>query len=824
MKVILRLFGFLFFMSLHAQYEPLIEQYKMDSLNQVIKNHTGDSIKVGLLNDYARLNFYNLELIKGFEAASEARDLAKEIGFEQGEVMYHKTLAVFFGAGRDMYTYHVEKARLISSGINEKGGFEVPEIPDQYPPDTFSEVYEQNVLKAIDHFKDHKNKEILVCLYAPLSWYYYQKGDLEDTKRLHYKIKAIYKELGELYPIFLHNSYIIFIASSQRNVEEVQRLNEEMKNLVASINNQNTIGLLNFQLANYYRNNGELSIAIEHYLLCIDYFESTSGHSMLANVYFEMSNLYSNLEMFDKAADALEKRVYIIEENNLPEDMFNIYNQVLWAMYDAKEYEKARYYNSLRKKVATADNIEHYNADSYSLDGHILMDKGEYEKAIELLHKALEISLRVNRVWSDEWEAFRLADCYFHLGKFNKALQYAKQSEELLGTGNTRLRKILNLLFAEIYEAQGNETLAFSRLKNYKNLIKESEDINIANIVMKAELTSLLEENKKEIDLLEKEQLLTEQQNKNQRLWIFSIAGALFSVLILVLVLYRNNKQKQKANSLLSRQKEEIQNTLEQLKSAQAQLVQSEKMASLGELTAGIAHEIQNPLNFVKNFSEVSTELIDEMVEDLKSGKNEEVLSLAEEIKENQDRINHHGKRAGSIVRGMLQHSRTSSGELIETDLNNLCDEYLRLSYHGLRAKDKSFNADLQTELAKDLPKMKVIPQDFGRVLLNLINNAFYAVKDKSESSGKDFKPMVKVTTKLKKNQIEIVVADNGNGIPEEIKDKIFQPFFTTKPTGKGTGLGLSLSYDIVKAHGGELRVESIRGEGTEFKIELSLK
>ncbi len=268
-------------------------------------------------------------------------------------------------------------------------------------------------------------------------------------------------------------------------------------------------------------------------------------------------------------------------------------------------------------------------------------------------------------------------------------------------------------------------------------------------------------------------------------------------------------------------QAKEIEKAYTELKATQSQLIQSEKMASLGELTAGIAHEIQNPLNFVKNFSEVSTELIDEMVEDLKSGKQDEVMALAQEIKENQERINHHGKRAGSIVKGMLQHSRSSSGERVSTDINTLCDEYLRLSYHGLRAKDKSFNADLQTELAKDIPKIEVVSQDLGRVLLNLINNAFYAVKEMVISSGKDFKPLVKVSTKLIDNYIEITVSDNGNGIPDRVKDKIFQPFFTTKPAGKGTGLGLSLSYDIIKAHGGKLKVETQEGEGTQFKIIL---
>ncbi len=271
----------------------------------------------------------------------------------------------------------------------------------------------------------------------------------------------------------------------------------------------------------------------------------------------------------------------------------------------------------------------------------------------------------------------------------------------------------------------------------------------------------------------------------------------------------------------ITKQKDELMHAFTELKNTQSQLIQSEKMASLGELTAGIAHEIQNPLNFVNNFSEVSTELLDEMMDELKSGNKEEVLALALDVKANQEKINHHGKRAGAIVKGMLQHSRTSSGKNEPTDINALCDEYLRLSYHGLRAKNKSFNADFKTDLDEKLPQIKVVPQDFGRVLLNLINNAFFAVNEKSKTENKDFKPSVIVKTKLEKTKVIISVSDNGSGIPEDVKEKIFQPFFTTKPTGEGTGLGLSLSYDIVKAHGGELTVETVEGEGTEFIISL---
>src|SRR5436190_2304086 len=271
-------------------------------------------------------------------------------------------------------------------------------------------------------------------------------------------------------------------------------------------------------------------------------------------------------------------------------------------------------------------------------------------------------------------------------------------------------------------------------------------------------------------------------------------------------------------------QKEELQHALNDLKSTQAQLIQAEKMASLGELTAGIAHEIQNPLNFVNNFSEVNTELIVELKHEIEKGNLEEVKIIADDIAANEEKINHHGKRADAIVKGMLQHSRSSSGVKELTDINELTDEYLRLAYHGLRAKDKSFNATMKTDYDVSIGNVNIIPQDIGRVVLNLITNAFYAVTEKTKELGDSYEPTVSVKTKKILNKIEVQISDNGNGIPPKVLDKIFQPFFTTKPTGHGTGLGLSLSYDIVKAHGGTLKVETKEGERSVFIIQLPTK
>ena len=267
----------------------------------------------------------------------------------------------------------------------------------------------------------------------------------------------------------------------------------------------------------------------------------------------------------------------------------------------------------------------------------------------------------------------------------------------------------------------------------------------------------------------------------------------------------------------------ELGKTLDNLKSTQNQLIQAEKMASLGELTAGIAHEIQNPLNFVNNFSEVSGELLEEIKEELEEGNLEDVEEIVADLKQNLEKINHHGHRASSIVKGMLDHSRASSGERVMTDINQLADEYLRLAYHGLRAKDRNFNATFEAILDENMPNIKVAIQDIGRVLLNLINNAFYACTEKSKKAEIGYVPKVIVSTAHENGQIQVSVQDNGPGIPDKIKDKIFQPFFTTKPTGSGTGLGLSLSYDIMKAHGGELKVESHPGSGSVFILTFPL-
>jgi len=395
-------------------------------------------------------------------------------------------------------------------------------------------------------------------------------------------------------------------------------------------------------------------------------------------------------------------------------------------------------------------------------------------------------------------------------GQIDSAIYYASLSIRKPATKNNPQGLLeASVLLARLYEIQGNSDSTIKYLKA-ANTLKDS----LYNRQKTREAQNFAFNEK-----LHQQDLIAQHQSDENRIRIAVLLTVVLIFLLVAFFLWRNNQQKQKA-------KNKIEKAYDELKTTQALLIQSEKMASLGELTAGIAHEIQNPLNFVNNFSEVNKELIDELQQEVRSGNAEEVIAISNDIKDNEEKILHHGKRADAIVKGMLQHSRVSTGVKEPADINKLADEYLRLSYHGFRAKEKGFEAKLETSFDNAIEKINVVPQDMGRVLLNLYNNAFYALSEKARlsSAAGGYQPIAKVITRKLNDKIEIRVEDNGTGIPKKVRDKIFQPFFTTKPTGQGTGLGLSLSYDIVKAHGGEIKVETKEGEGAEFIIELLLK
>ena len=495
------------------------------------------------------------------------------------------------------------------------------------------------------------------------------------------------------------------------------------------------------------------------------------------------------------------------------------------AYFHLNQLDSASFYIKKAYEIDKNSNKFHWTIPYY-YTAAIEAKKGMHKEALDNYKKGILFS---NDVGLDLTLGYNgMATLFKQIGEIDSSIYYAKKTITIAQQES---------LIPQVIDAAAILTEAYSK-KNTDSAFKYQR-------VMLAVKDSLFSEEKiKQLQNLsfneqmrqqELQQTIQQTQLKYRtRLNIYILLAGLLILLIVALGLWRRNIFKQKSFALLQKQKEQIQSTLTQLKSTQAQLIQSEKMASLGELTAGIAHEIQNPLNFVNNFSEVNKEMLEELkAERLKPKPERDEQTEAEIIEDviaNSEKINHHGKRADAIVKGMLQHSQTSKGQKEPTDINALCDEYLRLSYHGLRAKDKSFNATLITDFDGTIGTINIIPQDIGRVLLNLYNNAFYAVTEKKKQSGNEYEPTVTVSTSCSHllrrgvgGEVSINVKDNGKGIPQKIIDKIFQPFFTTKPTGQGTGLGLSLSYDIIKAHGGEIKVKSKEGEGSEFIIQLPI-
>ncbi|MDX2069134.1 MAG: ATP-binding protein [Haliscomenobacter sp.] len=467
-----------------------------------------------------------------------------------------------------------------------------------------------------------------------------------------------------------------------------------------------------------------------------------------------------------------------------------------------------------------------------NLLGHLHMQSNESQEALQFYRTGLREGNRANFPTAINESKLSLAKYYARVNRPDSAIHHA--IDAYLGASKIQGFEVMQAaasLLRKTYEKQGN----YAKALHYNDLSVAARDsVSGAEKVREVQNLTFQEERRQQKMRQEIESARIAYQN---RVKIYSLLAVVGGVLLLTLILYRNNRQKQKANALLQTQKEEInrqrdqvQSSLETLKATQKQLIQSEKLASLGELTAGIAHEIQNPLNFVNNFSDINQELLDELLEEIDHGNLPEIRALAEDLRTNEERINHHGQRASSIVKGMLEHSRQGrdATNRVSTDINALADEYLRLAYHGWRAKDNSFNSKIETHFDPDLPLVSVFPQDIGRVLLNLINNAFYAVHQRASvgvtSSHTDtiYQPTVTIFTQKIGDQIIIKVKDNGDGVPESIRDKIFQPFFTTKPTGQGTGLGLSLAYDIVtKGHGGILDIVSNESEGTMFIVQL---
>ena len=551
------------------------------------------------------------------------------------------------------------------------------------------------------------------------------------------------------------------------------------------------LSLYNFVGKNYFNGNQRL--------LTLAY-----AHHMFAVLMLRTENVEQQIIHF-KTAGKIGQEV-----NWIPRVML-AYMNLGQSYLTINKPDSALFFESTAERLALELGYKKYLGNVEVLMGDInqLLDKPSL--ALEYYYNGIHISTEQNNLSSLSRNNLRLIRYHLASGNKDSALYYSKRNLytiQLLGSV-TGAESNIGLGYENMYLSYQLNQQFDSAFKYLALAFVSKDSLNKLKIKNLAEFQNISFAEQLRLKNVEKEKAAYQSTVKT-----YSLLAGLTVLLLAALILYYSNRQKNRSNKVLHK-------TLTHLKSTQSQLIQSEKMASLGELTAGIAHEIQNPLNFVNNFSEVSTELVDEMNEEIIKGNIEAAKEIASDLKQNLAKINHHGKRAGDIVKGMLQHSSSGSGKKEPTDINKLADEYLRLAYHGLRAKDKSFSATMKTDFDESIGNINIISQDIGRVILNLITNAFYVVDEKKRSGMEGYEPTVSVSTKKLEDKVLISVQDNGNGIPKKVLDKIFQPFFTTKPTGQGTGLGLSLSYDIVKAHGGELKVHTQENEGTTFIIIL---
>jgi len=617
------------------------------------------------------------------------------------------------------------------------------------------------------------------------------------------------------------------------NANEGIKVGEQSLSLAQKLNWQNGIATAINSIGAGFEAKSDFPKALEHYLKALKLFEALGDKQGIAKSLGNIGIVYDYQSNYPKALEYYFKVLKMSEESGDKSGIAAFLGNIAVVYKNQSNYSKALEYSSKALDIYQELGDTYGIAINLNNIGVVYDDQSDYYKALEYYFKELKL---LEDLADKDAIAVTLANIgavYFSVATDSSNTMSTSQLNKPFSGNKTKL-----LQLAKVYtDSSINIFKELGHLNNLSGVYEQLSEIqthtgdykgavisykNYATFkdsVFNIEKEKKITENAMQYEFDKKEAIAKAEQEKKD-----AIAEhtrnlqyvAIGAFLLLGIFLLYGYTQKNKA-------KIKIEKAYTDLKSTQQQLIQSAKMASLGELTAGIAHEIQNPLNFVNNFSEVSNELLDEMKTELATGNEQEAKTIADDVKQNLEKIIHHGKRADAIVKGMLQHSRTSTGKKEPTNINSLADEYLRLSYHGLRAKDKLFNTTLKTDFDESVGKINIVPQDIGRVLLNLFNNAFYAVTEKKKSANENYEPTVSVCTKKVDGKVEIHVKDNGNGIPEKVLDKIFQPFFTTKPTGQGTGLGLSLSYDIIKAHGGEIKVESKEGEGAEFIVQLPL-
>jgi two-component system NtrC family sensor kinase len=583
--------------------------------------------------------------------------------------------------------------------------------------------------------------------------------------------------------------------------------------LFDSIGDKVNEALLLSNIGSVYMNQGDDPKALEYFFKSLQIAEQNNDDHKVAIALANIGTIYSNNKFtYDKAIEYYLKALALSEKLNDKNIAGGLLVNIGETYMNRNKDDSALYYfNRSLDAYANTENIP------YSLNdiGKIYTREGNYSMAKNYHQKALSFAIKHGLQLDATQSYLGLATNEYNNGKYSDALEAYQNGE--ITANKMNLKKELRDSYhglALTYAALNDFKQAFTYQTLFTNIKDTLFNLDVAQKVNNLQTNFEIQKKQGQINILTKDRSLQKLEILRQKFARNTFAFSLIFVFIIMFILLKLYRKVRRRTIQLRR-------SLDELKSAQTQLIQSEKMASLGELTVGIAHEIQNPLNFVNNFSEVNTELAEEIKQEIDKGNMEQVYMIADAIKENQQKITHHGKRADAIVKSMLQHSRINKGQAESVDINALADEYFRLSYQGLRARNKTFNATLETDFDNKIGKINIVPQDVGRVLLNLFNNAFYAVDEKKKLHPQGYEPKVSLRTQRINNKVQIHIKDNGMGISQKILDKIYQPFFTTKPTGEGTGLGLSISYDIIISHGGTLKLNTKEGEFAEFIIEL---
>jgi two-component system, NtrC family, sensor kinase len=746
----------------------------IDSLQKLLQRQKDDTGKVNLLIGLSEeFRVEKDDLKTALQYAGEGSFLADKLGYKKGRANAQFKMAQIYYRQKQYpeAKTHVDSAAILYRDIDDKKDMALiySWIGSYYYRQALYADAIANQNKALILYQEIGDKKDIANTYREIAWNYSELTFFGDATTNIYRALRLYEELGDKEEIA---NALLIIGLNYENQDEDS---SALVNLQAALKLRKELGN-KADIATTMASLGELYTKLGKYIEALKY--DSAGYK----IFQELKPLYTwgvpltlisvgeNLQKIGEKADAAGDKKEAAKK----------FNSALQSYQ-----ESLKYYEGVQDGGSVAI--------VRSLMGFALIKLKDFSTAKECFRKSLQLSVTSagNNTIRDSYLGLAILDSIS--GNYKEAYEHYKDyilyRDSLVNEGTAKK----SLQAKMTYESEKSE--AITKALQDK---KDAQTLRIRNL---------------------------------QYFIIAALAVLLLAILLVAVIQWRNSNEKKKANVLLQLQKDKVEAALTELKSTQSLLIQSEKMASLGELTAGIAHEIQNPLNFVNNFSEVNNELLAEMKDEMNDGNMEDVKSILGNITENEQKILHHGRRADAIVKGMLLHSRASTGQKESTDINALADEYLRLSYQGLRAKDKSLNASLETDFDPAIGKINIIPQDIGRVLLNLYNNAFYAVHEKKKQmperppagdlAKEVYEPTISVSTKRMADMVEIRIKDNGNGIPPGVIGKIFQPFFTTKPTGQGTGLGLSLSYDIIKAHRGELKVKTNEGKGAEFVIEI---